>query len=221
MGQPWYSGSVLDCWSTGRARKSVPGTRVMFHITIHPFIPGFPRPSVALQCRIVAYNNNYFISNHPEYTAYLALTPYPMYQSHHGRHLSLVTHSFPAGQDGRWEDMFSIHASITAVLGHSYDRNVSQNIQIERVCEITSRYTVPRTVWVSEAFPFSLSHPSHGTSLDLQPNVITYMLHQPLHTGKCFDSGIQTKRINKHNRGSGIIHTIELENWWIFYMYAN
>ena len=51
-GDPWYSGTALDCWSTGRASDPLPGA---WSITIHTISPGCPRPYILLiKRRIVA-----------------------------------------------------------------------------------------------------------------------------------------------------------------------
>ena len=54
-GRPWYSGSALDCRSSDRSCG-----RGMIHNNIHVICLGYPRPSITLQCRIVAQNTNRF-----------------------------------------------------------------------------------------------------------------------------------------------------------------
>ena len=49
-GHPWHSGSMLDCWLTGRAINCTWG---MICNKIHLISPGCPRPSIALQCSIM------------------------------------------------------------------------------------------------------------------------------------------------------------------------
>ena len=49
---PWFSGSTLDCRSTGQAIDPAPG--VWLSTKIHLISPGCPWLSIAVQCRIVA-----------------------------------------------------------------------------------------------------------------------------------------------------------------------
>ena len=51
-GHPWFIGSVLGCWSTGRVIDPAPGAWFMTKILL--IRPGYLRPSITLQCRIMA-----------------------------------------------------------------------------------------------------------------------------------------------------------------------
>ena len=49
----WTAGQKVERWILHQGHDSY---------KIHPIIPAFPRPSIALQCRIVALNTNHFIN---------------------------------------------------------------------------------------------------------------------------------------------------------------
>ena len=52
-GLPWYSGSAMDCWSTGRSIDSAPGAWFLTNLKVI-ILARCPRPSLSLQCGIVA-----------------------------------------------------------------------------------------------------------------------------------------------------------------------